>query len=419
MNICVTVNSYYLRYLYIMLTSLYENNENGSIVLYVMHRDFTKEDINAIEEITARYKNEVKFVWINPKQFDNLPLHVISGSTLSLEIFFRLLIPEYFTSLDRLLLLDVDIVVNKSLETLYNTDISDHALAAAPNTATLGVVPEHYREWYGHERRNWTHFNTGVLLWNLKYIHEKYPQRYLFQRALDTKIKTNAFEEETFNVVFGEREIIALDSKQWNFIATYKDLFKGEFQEVLDESEDELRENHGIIHFLARNPWGVGVKNEAYKIWWDYAYKTKYFREIFFEVLGKADRAASSATKEETVKANVLHNLLRMKGTKDIKNKIEERTEGHIYLYGLGYMAKMLCETLSYSNLTGMIHGYIDGYKKGEFYNKPILSLSDVREEKNMTIIVTPAYDINNICLRLRAELKDRAKVLSLMELLQ
>ena len=75
MNICVTVSSQYMRYLYIMLQSLYENNKKNSINLYVIQRNFTDEDKKVIFDLTDRFKNTVNYIWVDEHKFDNMPKH--------------------------------------------------------------------------------------------------------------------------------------------------------------------------------------------------------------------------------------------------------------------------------------------------------------------------------------------------------
>ena len=207
MNVCVTVNSKYMRYLYTMLLSLYKNNKRGSICLYVIQRDFTEENKKTILDLTEQYENWVKYIWIDEHKFDSMPVYTKERKNLSLEIYFRLLIPELIPDeIDKILMLDVDIVVNHSIEELYALDMSKKCLGAAPNMCANFIVDKTFRKWYPKDRTHWIHYNTGVLIWNLKRIREKYPREYLFQMAFKHKIETSTFEEELFNVEFGENE---------------------------------------------------------------------------------------------------------------------------------------------------------------------------------------------------------------------
>ena len=152
MNVCVTVNSKYEKYLFVMLQSLYENHAKGDIHLFVIQRDFTDFDKEDIRELSVEYKNKVTYIMAHPQKFDNFPVSNTGRNNLSLEIYFRLLLPEYLPrEIDRVLMLDVDIVVNRELRDLYNIDFQEHYLAAAPNMCHNFLVPEGWRVWYPKE----------------------------------------------------------------------------------------------------------------------------------------------------------------------------------------------------------------------------------------------------------------------------
>ena len=74
MNIVVAANSKYMRYLYIMLSSLIENNRDEEINIFVMQRDFTDNDKTCIKELTEKYEKSVSFLFVDEKRFKGLPV---------------------------------------------------------------------------------------------------------------------------------------------------------------------------------------------------------------------------------------------------------------------------------------------------------------------------------------------------------
>ncbi len=427
MNICVTVNAKYMRYTYVMLQALYENNERGSIDLYVLQRDFTAKDKEAIREISERFDNRAHFIWMDPKQFDGMPLKLIEGTTLSMEIFFRLLIPETLPMLDKVLMLDVDLVINGSLKELYDMDLDGVCLAAAPNLCTGQSVPDTFRSWYPKDRTNWTHFNTGVLLWNLKYLREHYPKEYIFKQAQGYKIGTIAFEEELFNVLFGEDKILKLDPFQWNYITTYEDILHGKFRCELQETEEELRQNHAVIHFLGGNPWGSGLKNESYRLWWKNAKKTPYYSELCEEQIERVEFGQSKENLSLGYKAAVFEKLLRIKGTGELRKQIAKRKLSYIYLYGAGIMAELFYNVLCAEQSQEYVVGVFDRRKQGKFQGLPIIypqtkvfqDLTQRHPDGGSVVLVTPSYETDEIKEELRRRIQKPVEVLTLKELLE
>lgn len=258
MNICVAVNSKYERYLFVMLQSLYENHGNGEICLYVIQRDFTDFDKKDIAELSAQFENKVIFIKADPRKFDNFPISNTGRDNLSLEIYFRLLLPEYLPKeIDRVFMLDVDIIVTQNLKDLYDIDFQGYYFAAAPNMCHNFLVPEEWRVWYPKDRTQWTHYNTGILMWNLKKIREDYPAEYFFHQAWKYPINIATFEEELFNVVFGEDGILQIPAEIYNYICTHEKMSERPKFHIYADNK-VLKKNCAIVHFAALNPWQGG-----------------------------------------------------------------------------------------------------------------------------------------------------------------
>lgn len=396
MNICVTVNSRYQRYLYVMLKSLYENNKTESITLYVIQRDFTEYDKKMISQLTEQYGNKVDYIWVDEHKYDDMPIYNGGRSNLSLEIYFRLLIPEYLPrSLDRVLMLDVDIVVNKSLQELYHLDFEGHYLAAAPNMCHNFYVKKEWREWYGNNRTNWKHYNTGILLWNLKKIRDDFPEEHLFHMAWKIPIKTATFEEELFNVVHGERGIKELPAEKWNYISTHEDWYEHpNFYRY--SSIGELKNNCYIVHYAALNPWQGGAKNESFKLWWEWAKQTPYYVEILEECYWTSEKYVSEMQwKVEKEKKKLVYTDLLMDKNfrKQIIDRLEKQNCYRIMIYGAGRIAKCLDNVLENSRIN--IICYIDKKNRWDFCGKHTIDIRDIpqyEEETDAIVISNPYY---------------------------
>ncbi len=399
MNVCVTVNSKYMRYLYTMLLSLYKNNNKGSIFLYVIQRDFTEKDKKDILDLTEKYGNHVEYIWVDEHKFDSMPAHREDRENLSLEIYFRLLIPELIPdTVDRILMLDVDVVVNHSIKELFAMDMGEKCLGAAPNMCANFIVDKNFRKWYPKERTHWIHYNTGILLWNLKRIREIYPRDYLFQMAFKYKIEISTFEEELFNIEFGEKDILALDPLKWDYISTRVNKFiKPNFKKY--ESLEELKSGCSIVHYAGLNPWEAGAKDKSFSLWWDYAKETPYYYAFLEEQLERTEAYISKKSKDvdQEIDVQTLSLLFRFKGTEDLKRLLNEE-KAALYLWGMGEMGERFYKLLKSVNLQGKLVGVIDEKKSGMFHGLEIMKKTDVLEHiagKKSKIIVTP---IKNQC---------------------
>lgn len=393
MNVCVTVNSKYERYLYIMLSSLYEKHKKGSIRLFVIQHDFTNADKQDIKELSEQYKNLVVFIFADPHKFDDMPKSLTGRDNLSLEIFFRLLLPEYLPSdIDRVLMLDVDIVINQELTELYNLDFQECYLAAAPNMCHNNFVPEGWRVWYSKARTNWTHYNTGILLWNLQKIRHDFPKEFIFQQAWNYSIDIATYEEEIFNVVFGENGILRIPAEKYNYICTHEAMFEHPNFHIY-QNNDEVKKNCAIVHYAALNPWQGGVKNEKFYLWWEICRGTKYFQDILEETYQATEkylfeyrnlekkriedekRDLRKSLEETEYKLQCIDSLLNPEIRNHVLEILRKRRWKKVIIYGASRIAKCLTNVLYEGGIE--IICYVDKFYQGIFEEKKCVGLEE------------------------------------------
>lgn len=394
MNVCVTVNSLYVRYLYVMLQSLYENNKKGSITLYVLQKDFTGEDKEQITALSEKYGNTVEYIWINPEKVKDLPDTFKNKNNLSIEILFRLLIPECLPdNIDRVLMLDVDIVINKDITPLYETDFENCVLAAVPNIGANGEVMPEFRGWYPADRKHWVHYNTGVLLWNLKKIREDYLREHVFTRAVQyTNITKPQFEEEFFNAEFGE-DLIKAVAPEWNYQSRVLRQNRANPKYPLYTTVEAMKENCGIIHYVDINPWQEGVKDVGYYIWWEYCKKTPYYMELLEKNYERTELLL--AQKEKTL--SLMDKMNRQTTQKRIVDGLMKLGYQRIAIYGANRIAKQLDEILFGTQIA--VDSFIDQsyFTRIYFESKsraPVIDVKEIagREQKVDAIVVSSEY---------------------------
>ena len=396
MNICVTVNSKYVCYLYVMLQSLYENNQKGSINLYVLQRDFTESDKAVITEISERFQNRAFYIFVREPDLSEMPEYIGGRNDLPSEIIcFRLMLPEMLPdTLDRVLMLDVDLVINKDVTELYNTDFEGKVLAAAPNMCHNYVVDTNWRKWYPSDRSDWTHYNTGVLMWNLEAIRKSYPPYYLLKQACIQQIEVGTFEEELFNVVFGEDLIKEISTEKWNYVITHQDMFeRPRFRKY--QSVQEIKVDCGIVHYAGLNPWAERAQGEKFSLWWEYAKKTPFYFEFIEEHLARKERLITKLENTLCAERRVIFIydiIYKLKGSGK-PAKYFSMYDGDFYFYGVGMVADKFYDLLADEGLESVIKGVFDQKKTGVFHGIPICA--EVRVgigslEEHDWLVVTP-----------------------------
>ena len=164
----------------------------------------------------------------------------------------RYFIPDYISE-DKVLYLDSDLIVNQSLETLFDTDLQGNLLAAVWDTD--GIT-----------------FNAGVMLVNNK----KWRQEKLKERLIEQSIVTiREVEEGRFGNFNGDQTILnQVCSSQWleldkefnlqvgHDTTAFYNKWENYFNELVPPS---------IIHFVSyRKPWTTLTANRYRDLWWDF-----------------------------------------------------------------------------------------------------------------------------------------------------
>lgn len=132
---------------------------------------------------------------------------------------------------EKLLYMDIDMMVNKDLGELYNIDISDYEYAAV-------------KEKYGHYFIRWDYINAGMLLFNMKKMKE-------------TKLLEKAREKiRTKKMLFADQDAIF-----WS--TTSKLILPRKF----NEQRTFNNPNTVICHFCKRLLWTPYPRVRNYKQW--------------------------------------------------------------------------------------------------------------------------------------------------------
>ena len=143
---------------------------------------------------------------------------------------FRLLIPRVLSGLHKVLYFDADLLVNRDIRELWNTDISDYCIAAVHD---IGF--EHGIEYAipikSGDVKVEQYFNSGVLLMNLDRIREKGDLAELCFEYLSRNSNTNLPDQDALNYVF-RNDTLLLDPC-WNTYTRYERRVNDNLREVI------------------------------------------------------------------------------------------------------------------------------------------------------------------------------------------
>lgn len=276
MNIAVATNISFLRYTYVMLTSLFENNRDSAINVYLLYRDIPDEHFSDFRDLSQKYKQKIHFTPVNETVF---PGGLPQSDKWPVEIYFRLALPFILPKeISRILYLDADIIVCRSIKELYNSDFSGHSFCACEDTSS-GKLSETQNTLFSEIcQGDFTYHNSGVLLMNLDKIRENYSLSFFLDKIAEKKDLLTAFDQDLINYIFFG-DFITLDRELYNLPARIY------FNSGI--GYDEVRKaNTSIVHFTGPKPWsGKNLRTNIERIWWDYARLTPYYHSFLEDLL--------------------------------------------------------------------------------------------------------------------------------------
>lgn len=401
-NICTAVNSKYARYLYVMLFSLFESNED-EIDVYILQADLAECEKHYLNELACQYHNKIFFVDIDVNEFaDELP----KDEHFSIETYFRLMMPELLNQIDRVLYLDVDIIIQGSLSGLYDMDLDGSIMAVCQD-----MLVEYLDEGYQRRFKRYGHipyFNAGVVLYDLSKMREKYTFSDFMDAAKQLNFDLPYVDQDILNFLFYD-QVKWIDRNKYNYMPASD---KGEC----------LKNNSftpAIVHFAGINPWVAKKDPSISHLWWKYAKKTKWYVELLEEYVSCLEESIRSEwyLREQDDLILKISKRLNMKNTEIDLADTFNHIVGNFGIYGAGYFAEKFYELLERTNLNINLRIVIDQKKQGYFHGIPIISDFDFFDCKRAyTIVVTPTYALEDLMKDLRKRVPSNVKLISLID---
>ncbi len=251
MNILVALDSNYIHPLCVMFRSLAKTNAGNSFDIYVAYSSLTEDDFAQMEKALGTLDAKIHRVLVDDEIFSGAPVL----SRLSKATYYRLLISDILPdSVDRLLYLDPDIVINGDLTQMYNMNLNGCVLAGGThlygiiemgNLARLLVFPD----------KKHHYINAGVLLIDLA----KWRKTVTLSQILKFIQKNIKFlllaDQDVINAMFADK-IMQIDERIYNLDEkTYKHYKKKLFKNQ-EMNLDWVRRNTVIIHYNGKHkPW--------------------------------------------------------------------------------------------------------------------------------------------------------------------
>jgi len=277
---------------------------------HILDGGISKRNRSRLLSLRSIKNFQLSFLELNLDDFRNCPvsLHVTAAT------YYRMKMGDKLSGLNRAIYLDCDIVVNRSLTPLWNSNLKGK---------TVGVVEDPGREAKKASKRLECkyYFNAGVLLIDLKRWRTLQIGERCFQFLRSFPEKIVFWDQDVLNAVLRD-EIVLLHPK-WN-LQTH--IFQdGSYGYYSKDQIEEAISNPAIIHFSTDvKPWGMHCRHPHKDQYFKYLHLTPWMYPHYFKKL-KAKGVMSAAV--STSWKNILRRLLRSRGLEIVHCNPDEQKE--------------------------------------------------------------------------------------------
>lgn len=286
------VDDGYCPFLAVAIQSLIDNSSaENTYLIKILHTDISDENKKKI----AKYEREnvdIEFVDLN-YYIQKVKDKLYTRDYYSKTTYFRLFLPNLYPQYDKVLYLDSDIAILDDIAKLYNTDMGDNLVAAAPDDVIqFNEVFQVYVEKVVGVADYRRYFNAGILLMNLDEMRKfKFQEKFLY--SLDRITFAVAQDQDYLNRLCKGR--VKLIDRIWNRMPIADPKIK--------------TENVKLVHYnLAFKPWHF--EDILYKeFFWMYAQETEYFDTI--------QNIRDNYSEEDRFKDNQSHDRLKKLAKKE------------------------------------------------------------------------------------------------------
>ncbi len=271
----------------VSLTSLYENNRSmEQIHVYVLDSKISDANKKKLESVSTAY-NRSSIHWIPAKDIsEELHMDVVVDRG-SLSQYARLFVSSVLPAdLERVLYLDCDIIINKSLYELWNLDMHGRTIAA---------LKDSFSKWYRANinlKPTDIMFNSGVMLIDLKRWKEQKVEKRLLKFIASKNGKIQQGDQGALNAVLSYDTYCfepRFNSVTIYYDFTYKEMmvYRKPPEFYTEEQVKEATDNPVIIHFttsfLSRRPWIEGCQHRYVGEWMKYKDMSPWKNEKLWE----------------------------------------------------------------------------------------------------------------------------------------
>jgi lipopolysaccharide biosynthesis glycosyltransferase len=244
-HIACAADNKYVQHTAVMLSSLFLNNKENAIHLHFFSANFNIENQKKIETLVLNYGQQFSFYTLDEVLFKDCYI----SDHISFATYYRIVIPDLLVNqTNKVLYLDTDIVVCKSLKDLWDTEMDNYTIAAVNELNFDGPSRLGFDDRYKY-------FNAGVLLINTKLWTEAGLKETLFTYIKTHQNKLIFWDQDALNANLYEQRL-SIEPK-WNQLSPVFEVSNETLLKAYTQTEiNDLKQSPYIIHYSGSSkPW--------------------------------------------------------------------------------------------------------------------------------------------------------------------
>lgn len=258
-NVAFAVNNAYAQHLCTAVVSMADNNREHFFHVKILSNDFSEEAQNNLRAVQKDFPNfDFEVVSVDEELFKNLKITI---DRITVQTYYRYVIAELFSEMDKCLYLDADLVVNGDLGPLWREDLTGYYAAGVED---VFILSKDYKKHIGFGAED-LYVNAGMLLMNLAEIRKDKLVGELFAKTAELADVIDYQDQDILNIVF--RGKIKQVDNIYNFTSSDYKFNRKRASEAV------------VIHYTGSiKPWNMKQKsrNKLAEIYHKYVLLTPY-----------------------------------------------------------------------------------------------------------------------------------------------
>ena len=268
-TVATAVNEHYVFPMAVMMRSVVQAlSVEATVTFRILTVGLSHKSRSALDRSLAGLSAEYEEIVIDPSVLHDLKV----DRHVTLETYFRLLLPQYLHDVERVLYLDTDLIACHSVHEIFGEEMLGAHLLAVPHASKRSGffcsergVPSYSSLGIPGMTRT---FNAGVMLIDLEAWRISDTTRCILQYLRYYREQVLWWDQDGLNAVLYDkwRPLAA----KWNVMASHFAEFESWQDSLLDSTTFEfIKQNPGIVHYSnSPKPWSTDYHGPFLEYWY-------------------------------------------------------------------------------------------------------------------------------------------------------